>query len=629
MANVSFKRGLSTALSNVAVEDGVFYLTTDTNRLYVGQGSNLAELNQSVTTYATWKDMEDNAPKQKGQFYYAIQENVLACYLPELNKWQQINPDHNDNDDTYVSSLSVGSADKRETGKLKYTITIGQKTKHHRKEETTVTPDITGQLEISSADLNAIASHVAVGVAADAITGNENGFVLKTTGSGADADTNIAIVGGENVNVGRSENGKTITIKSTDTKTSITSVSAGNDGRIGITYAQDKAAQTVYSNAELYYKIKVDGNNETTINNQGLLGEFYSSSKVDELIRQAAANMNAMTYKGVVASDTFADAVAGAQKGDTYKANGEIVIGSQTTKTGDLIIYKGDDLADGEPPENTDFDVIPSGDEIDSQFKLSGTGNAIVLTNTTKDNTPAGSVSVSGTDGISAEVTNNALSIKHTNKVKEGSVGEAGNVSPAAGASFTVPSISYDAHGHITNANNITVTLPADKDTTYSLGTTGTTVGNTQYDAYINLTPAAGSGAAVTSAKFKAGANIAITGSETGITVAHSRPGDATNDVIGNNTKTTLGYSSTFKVPKITQDANGHIVSFEDIELTLPEGVDYAGTTTLKANRVTMSSSLTVGNSATYTYSPSIGSSTLTLSNDGNAITMDLEWGSF
>ena len=237
MANVSFKRGLSTALSNVAVEDGVFYLTTDTNRLYVGQGSNLAELNQSVTTYATWKDMEENAPKQKGQFYYAIKENVLACYLPELNKWQQINPDHNDNDDTYISSLTVAPVDTSETGKLKYKITVGQKTKHHGKGETTVTPDITGQLEISSADLNAIASHVAVGVAADAITGNENGFVLKTTGSGADTDTNIAIVGGENVNVGRSENGKTITIKSHDTKTSIKSVSAGNDGRIGVTYA--------------------------------------------------------------------------------------------------------------------------------------------------------------------------------------------------------------------------------------------------------------------------------------------------------------------------------------------------------------------------------------------------------
>lgn len=728
MANVSFKRGLSTALSSVTVEDGVFYLTTDTNRLYVGQGSKLAELNQSVTTYATWADMEENAPKQKGQFYYAIQENVLACYLPELNKWQQINPDHNDNDDTYVSSLSVGSADKSETGKLKYTITVGQKTKHQGKAETTVTPNITGQLEISSEDLNAIASNIAVGVKTDAITGNENGLVLKTTGGGADADTNIAIVGGDNVNISRSGNGKTITIKSTDTnttynllsnagdanitlhgsdnadrtvsfvgaqqievsganereiaikhknstvtagdynssteitdnkftvpsftvdqqghitsastneltipashdtKTSITSISADNDGRINIVYAQDAAEHTVSSNAELYYKITVDGNTDTVVKNQGSLGTFYSSSKVDELIRQAAANMNAMTYKGVITSDNFAATVVGAQKGDTYKANGEIVIGNQTAKTGDLIIYNGDDLANSSAPSNANFDIIPSGDEIDSQFALSGTGNKIVLTNTTNKNT-AGSVSVSGSNGISAKVTGNALSIEHTNAVSAGSVGESSNVSPAAGNSFKIPSITYDAQGHITEASNITVTLPADKDTTYSLGTAA---GDTQYNAYINLTPATGSGAAVTSAKFKAGANIAITGSGTEITVAHSGPGSATSNV-GNNTTTTLGYSGKFKVPKITKDANGHIVSFEDIELTLPKEVaiptmNYAGTTTLSANRVTMSSSLTVGGSATQTYSPSIGSSTLKLSTNGNAITMDLEWGSF
>lgn len=731
MANVSFKRGLSTALSNVTVEDGVFYLTTDTNRLYVGQGSNLAELNQSVTTYATWADMETNAPKQKGQFYYAIQENVLACYLPELNKWQQINPDHNDNDDTYISSLTVAPVDKSETGKLKYTITVGQKTKHHGKEETTVTPDITGQFEISSEDLNAIASNVAVGVKTDAIVGNENGLVLKTTGGGADADTNIAIVGGDNVNVGRSEDGKTITISSTDnnttydllsnagdakitlhgsdnanrtvsfvgaqqievsganereiaikhkdssvtagdynssidgnkitvpsftvdqqghitsaspneltipeshdTKTSIKSVSAGNDGRISITYAQDAAAQTVYSNAELYYKITVDGNTDTIIKNQGSLGEFYSSGKVDELIRQAAAGMNAMTYKGVITSDSFTTKVKGAQKGDTYKANGEIVIGSQTAKTGDLIIYNGDDLATDGIPDNANFDVIPSGDEIDSQFELSGANNAIVLTNTTSKNT-AGSVNVIGADGINAEVTGNTLSIKHTNTIATGagSVGEDNNVTPAAGETLKIPSISYDAQGHIINASDVTVTLPADKDTTYSLGTA---VGDAQYDAYINLTPVVGSGAAVTSAKFKAGANIAITGSGTEITVAHSGPGDATGNVVGNNTKTALDYENTFIIPKITKDANGHIVSAEDVELTLPKAIaiptiHYAGTTTklTDANRVIMSSSLTVDKAAAETYSPSIGSSTLKLSANGNDITMDLEWGSF
>lgn len=730
MANVSFKRGLSTALSGITVEDGVFYLTTDTHRLYVGQGSNLAELNQSVTTYATWADMEQNAPKQKGQFYYAIQENVLACYLPELNKWQQINPDHNDNDDTYVSSLTV-APDKSETGKLKYTITVGQKTKHNGKEETTVTPDITGYLEISSEDLNTIASDVAVGVKTDAITGNENGLVLKTTGGGADADTNIAIVGGNNVNIGRSEDGKTITIKSTDTnttydllsnagdakitlhgtdnadrtvsfvgaqqievsgtnereiainhkdssvtagdynssieikdnkftvpsftvdqqghitsastneltipashdtKTSIKSISAGEDGKITIVYAEDVEEQTVSSGAELYYKITVDGNPDTVINNQGSLGEFYSSGKVDELIKQAAAGMNAMTYKGVIASDNFAAKIVGAQKGDTYKANGEIVIDSQTAKTGDLIIYNGDDLATDGIPDNANFDVIPSGDEIDSQFELSGANNAIVLTNTTSKNT-AGSVSVIGADGINAEVAGNTLSIKHTNTIATGagSVGENNDVSPAAGETFKIPSISYDAQGHITNASDVTVTLPADKDTTYSLGTT---VGDAQYDAYINLTPAAGSGADVTSAKFKAGANIAITGSGTEITVAHSSPGDVTGNAIGNNVETTLDYEGKFIIPKITKDANGHIVSAEDIELALPKAVaipamNYAGTTTLTENRATMSSSLTIGTTAAQTYAPSIGSSTLTLSTDGNAITMDLEWGSF
>lgn len=732
MANVSFKRGLSTALSNVAVEDGVFYLTTDTHRLYVGQGNNLAELNQSVTTYATWADMEENAPKQKGQFYYAIQENVLACYLPELNKWQQINPDHNDNDDTYVSSLIVAPVDKSETGKLKYTFTVGQKTKHNGKEETTVTPDITGHLEISSEDLNAIASNVAVGVKADAIAGNENGFVLKTTGGGADADTNIAIVGGDNVNVGRSEDGKTITIKSTDTnttydllsgisndnaiitlhgsdnadrtvtlvgtqqinfasaneheivighkdspviagnynssteivdnkfsvpsftvdaqghitgasvneltipashdtKTSITSISAGDDGKITITYAEDNAENTVSSGADLYYQIKVDGTT-SNVNNHGLLGEFYSSGKVDELIKKAAADMNAMTYKGVIASDDFAAKVKGAQKGDTYKASGEITIGDQAAKKGDLIIYNGDDLAVDGIPDNANFDIIPSGDEIDSQFELSGSDNKIILTNTTSKGT-AGSVRVAGTDGITAEVSGNAISVKHTNTIAAGagSVGEDDVVAPAAGESFVVPSISYDAQGHITNAKDITVTLPADKDTTYSLGTA---IGDAQFDAYINLTPAVNSGAAVTSAKFKAGANIAITGSGTEITVAHSGPGTAAGNAVGDNTETILDYEGKFVIPKITKDVNGHIVSAEDVELTLPKAVaiptmNYAGTTTLDANRATMSSSLTIGTAAAQTYAPSIGSSTLALSVNDNAITMDLEWGSF
>jgi hypothetical protein len=54
MANVLFKRGLHSALpASNAATDGVFYLTTDTNRLYVGQGTKLVELNKSITVVDT------------------------------------------------------------------------------------------------------------------------------------------------------------------------------------------------------------------------------------------------------------------------------------------------------------------------------------------------------------------------------------------------------------------------------------------------------------------------------------------------------------------------------------------------------------------------------------------------
>lgn len=38
MANVAFKRGLQTQLKNASIQDGAFYITTDTNRMYWGNG---------------------------------------------------------------------------------------------------------------------------------------------------------------------------------------------------------------------------------------------------------------------------------------------------------------------------------------------------------------------------------------------------------------------------------------------------------------------------------------------------------------------------------------------------------------------------------------------------------------
>jgi hypothetical protein len=50
MANVMFKRGTHAALKQLqSYVDGCFYLTTDTDRLYVAQSSSeLVELNKSI-----------------------------------------------------------------------------------------------------------------------------------------------------------------------------------------------------------------------------------------------------------------------------------------------------------------------------------------------------------------------------------------------------------------------------------------------------------------------------------------------------------------------------------------------------------------------------------------------------
>lgn len=111
-ANVMFKRGTQSSFNNLSTyQDGCFYLTTDSHRLYIGTGNNKADLvSQSVITYDNWAAIEalsNSSPGlcSEGQFYYAKAENILCTY--SNGKWIQINPDHNDDHDTYVKSISV------------------------------------------------------------------------------------------------------------------------------------------------------------------------------------------------------------------------------------------------------------------------------------------------------------------------------------------------------------------------------------------------------------------------------------------------------------------------------------------------------------------------------------------
>ena len=755
MANVSFKRGLQADLPNSNIVDGAFYLTTDTNRLYVGGANDKLELlNQSIKFY-TYDDVfreNSNVPKVEGQFYYLSDKNILCTFAKTKThpdgEWVQINPDHNDNTLIYVSGLNVTKSNSTEgdTKKLTYTVKLNQEKKESSDGSAIPYGDaITASFEINSEDLNKIASNVSVGLESKAINNETNGFVLKNSGGGADSSKTVQIKGGDNVTITRAEDGN-ITIAATDTNTTydLTSPSdstnimlngsdagqaptielSGDDkiivngesaGQIAFSHATSNAAgdynatdvsvdnkfkvpqftvdatghisnaglkeitlpedkDTTYeitnidvvgtegqtgkgklsislkaSNGEakptvstgdvLYHEITIDGTNYTKYNQESL-GEFYSKNKVDELITKAAANMNAMTYKGVVDSVKFGQ-IKGSQNGDTYKASADFTINKQLVKQGDLVIYNGVDLDATADPNANDWDIVPSGNDIDSQFSLSlqkigdeKKQTALVLTNTTTGD-DAGVVEVVGDKGITTIIENGKLIIAHaTESNAAGTVGQNTNL-PGAGGTINVPIITYDEQGHIKSATDNAITLPADKDTTYTISTERHGTSDAAVKLKENGTETTGESP---TAVFKAGTSIVLDANSEGIIINHGNPDpDTESTSYGPNTTGQVGYGQTFKVPKFSKDAKGHIVNVENVDITMPSeqvipSVNFSGATEVDENnnRVTFASTLVVGDGGdNQTYAPSISSSTLKISRTGDNITMDLEWGSF
>ena len=102
-ANVLFKRGLENNLFNLSTyADVCFYLTSDTNRLYIGiAGDNgsvaLEAVNEGVTTVEDINSLPKlegvNKTQYQGRFYYCTNDNVLVVCSGD--HWVQINPDTN------------------------------------------------------------------------------------------------------------------------------------------------------------------------------------------------------------------------------------------------------------------------------------------------------------------------------------------------------------------------------------------------------------------------------------------------------------------------------------------------------------------------------------------------------
>lgn len=742
MANVMFKRGTQTGFNNLTTyQDGCFYLTTDSHRLYVGTGNNKADLvSQSVITYPNWAAIEALSNKSsssyapglcsEGQFYYAKAENILCTYSE--GKWVQINPDHNDDHDTYIKSVSVAkNTTETEKGKqLVYDIKITQAQKDLKGNNEGAPSEVSGKITISAADLGQITTHTDVGIEAEK---SDSKVYLKNSGVGANAAAKVELAGGGSVSVStdgsnkitisgadttyslntttnttgakaalQNQNGLTegsfavevdgnvLTVESNtagkngsiklahattltseasytptdatadesgnvtllmptvsvneyghvtavgiknvtlpkDKDTKVSAVTADNSGKITVTMKDEHTTieTPVVSNAVLFHTITVDGA-EKTVYNQGDLGAFYSSDKIDTLITAAKSEMNAMTYCGTVTKSAF-DQITGPQKGDTYKAAESFTIGSGDgaiqVDTGDLIIYNGADVATDAAGDITKWEVIPSGDDIDTTYDISLNGTTIQLNNKVNSQT-AGTIAVKGAGGIS--VTNNdGLSIAHTNTVTAGVAKSTG----LADRKFTVPTINYDNYGHITGLGPATtIELPADKDTTYTLGS----------DAKTKTVSLKNSSQVVTG-------SLQFTTSDDSFVVSMSNT-RADQPVVDlklatltpSNTASTnnVSYSplsgggeQEFTVPKAKVDIYGRVTGFENQTITLnTDQLTYNVSTNVVDNILSVNSSLTNKAGTAQSKSVKVKSGSLAFSKAEDVVSVDLVWGTF
>lgn len=745
-ANVMFKRGTQSSFNNLSTyQDGCFYLTTDSHRLYIGTGNNKADLvSQSVITYPNWAAIEalsnssssSYAPGlcSEGQFYYAKAENILCTY--SNGKWIQINPDHNDDHDTYVKSVSVAknTADTVNGEQLVYDVKITQAQKDLKGNNEGAPTEVSGKLTISAADLNQIATHTNVGMQAEK---SDSKVYLKNSGTGANAAAKVELVGGGSVSVSTDSSNK-ITISGVDTTyslntttnttrakvdlqnqngvpegsfavevdgnvltvesqtagkngsiklahaktlqsvasytpsnattdasgnvtlsmptasvneyghvtavgtqnvtlprdkdTKVSAVTADSNGRITVTMITDEqtGAEKVVDSKEqvLYNKITVNGA-EKTVYNQGNLGAFYSSDKIDTLITAAKAEMNAMTYCGTITNSAFGQ-IKGPQKGDTYKAAESFTIGSGSSAvnvdTGDLIIYNGADVAAGTAGDTTKWEVIPSGDDIDTTYKMQLDGTTIKLKNEVNNNI-AGQVAVKGTNGIS--VTNNdGLSIGHANTVTAGSAS-----GTQSGRQFTIPTINYDKYGHITGQGPATtIEFPVDKDTTYTFSS----------DAANKKVSLKNSNNAVTgSLQFTTSDNSFVV-SMSNTTAAQPVVDLKLATVTQSNSASTSnvsyspltgGNAQAFTVAKAKVDAYGRVTGFENQTITLnTDQLTYNVSTSVANNTLSVDSSLTNKAGTAQSKSVKVKSDSLAFSKAEGAedtVSVDLVWGTF
>ena len=505
-ATVGFKLGLEKDLtsSSLTGQNGVFYLTSDTHRLYIGNSDGtISPVNQGVITVPSLPDYSNAIP---GQFYYinGKNENILAVYNGV--DWFQVNPDTQV--DTVETTVTQGTTAIKDTNSnVAIQTTVNQLGGSHTK--TTVTSNevtfagandilITTKnnvITITDADYSFSATTTKDDNNEDVASSVDFNLDRKPAGSDKkDVESKVTFVGTNGVAVTQNNKG-TITIDASEAMNqaasdSITGVDfEALDQGFGLTLT--KGIGFIYSDTDLDPIISVGAANKdvpnTTVHfNSGTAAlPVYTIAEVDTKISNALKGLNALTYKGLVDGyDKLPTIAGGVAVGDVYMSNGS----DGDYDSGTLFIATGkEDLVTGLITSNLEWTIVDnyntdtqtqvnlgvdytlglSNKAGDSETDL-GSYKVVTLRETLTDEeekkvyplsaSDATTTAADGSKHKTVVINHTVAGYKHTNA--EASSGTTHNV--LFSSNQLLSSIGVDDWGHVKTSENILIEVPTE-----------------------------------------------------------------------------------------------------------------------------------------------------------------------
>lgn len=434
MSNVYFKRGSQaniekylntyTGANPQQAVEGAFYLTEDTNRLYIGKEVSSGNIkavpvNQGVYTVNNVSDLPvASSAEETGGFYYVINGNILA--IATNSTWVQINSFTNT--DNYIAertdegSTSNGAAVIEEVlfntnnaqlaSTLEFAGSNGSGFTASFEPKYSLARYYSGGITyyIKNGNVYQVATTQPTSIASNnstyyvqrgyRVVFTPSIYSLSATIDGRDLtltvednaptphSSNVVLTAGNNVSFTSGANG--ITIASTDTYATKLATGAGNGPSTSETYGTDGADGTNGTTRPTYSQ---NGFHIKVYNSSGR----YGGASIDPLIQIGgeAANQeavhfvngtavlpvytktevdnkmrtfNAMEYQGLIDSATFPP--SNPHNGYVWMASSTFTIGTgqnqKQVKAGDLIITQGTEDVNGIVQSPT-WDIITSG----------------------------------------------------------------------------------------------------------------------------------------------------------------------------------------------------------------------------------------------------------------------------